>query len=285
MKNSYNDFFTQAKKASEQPGNTSGSKQRSPAEALAAKRQAAKNAAHRAKHKSSLEAEKNGRGSKQKKETSIAWGWVGASSLGFLLCLGLVFLDESVEQVWSSIKISAFSLSSAQEKSASTTDSKEVKNSPPSETKKDLTSAEIRKWSDEELSFFKELNEKKAQLQARENDILQLEAELQKREVEIDIKLKKLESTRENISKVLKDRVNTDEERIAKLVQFFSNMKPQKAAVVFASLDGELAIHVLNQMKKQDAAAILNFLDPKKAKEITESFAGYREISSEGKNQ
>lgn len=209
---------------------------------------------------------------------------LGILTVGFALCLWSLIEPEGLSHVMKSVEINAFG--SAHAESQEHTKNTAAKSSEALNPKRDLSSQtpaqakpisaqEVRQWTDEELSFFNDLNKRKEDLEKKEKDLAQLEAELQKRQGEIEQKIKDLEKTRGQIANVLQDRVKTDEERVDKLVQFYSSMKPTNAARIISSLDEGLAITILNKMKKQDAAAILNFIDPMRAKEISEKFAGY----------
>lgn len=167
------------------------------------------------------------------------------------------------------------SKSSDKEISSATSDHKKEDSSESGNLVKPISAQQVREWTDEELSFFNDLNKRKEVLEKKEKELSQLEEELQKRQSEIEGKIKELEKTRAQIAGVLQDRVKTDEERVDKLVQFYSNMKPTNAAKIIATLEEGLAITILNKMKKQEAAAILNFIEPQRAKEISERFAGY----------
>ncbi len=136
--------------------------------------------------------------------------------------------------------------------------------------------ADFRNWSDEELSFFNKLNDRKKELDLREAELNKLDEELQKQKAELDSKIKQLESMRGDISKTLKARVEMDQEKVEKLVQFYSTMKPQQAAKVIESINEDLAVEVMDKMKKKNAAAIMDALDPKKARRLSEMLTGYQ---------
>ena len=133
----------------------------------------------------------------------------------------------------------------------------------------------IKQWTPEELSFFGKLNDRKKELDQREADLNKLDEELHKRESELENKLKNLESMRGEISKTLKGRVAADQEKVDKLVQFYSTMKPQTAAKVIESLNEDLAVEVLDKMKKKSAAEIMDMMDAKKARRLSELLTGY----------
>lgn len=128
----------------------------------------------------------------------------------------------------------------------------------------------------EELSHYSKLSERKQQLDLREQELAKLEEELQKQKAEVEDRISKLESIRTEISGVLKEKVEVDEQRVTTLVDFYSNMKPKQAAEVFNSLNEDLAVEVLGRMKKKNAAEIMNLLEPTKARILSEKFTGYK---------
>lgn len=146
------------------------------------------------------------------------------------------------------------------------------------ETAKAEMPPDFRTWTDEELSFFNKLNDRKKELDLREADLNKLEEELQKQKAELDSKIKRLESMRAEISKTLKTRVEVDQEKVEKLVQFYSTMKPQQAAKVIESLNEDLAVEVMDKMKKKSAAEIMNALKPEKARRLSEMLTGYQRM-------
>ncbi len=136
--------------------------------------------------------------------------------------------------------------------------------------------ANIKNWTPEELSFFNKLSDRKIELDRRETELNKLDEELQKQKAELDEKIKQLEKMRADIGQTLKARVTTDQEKIEKLVQVYSNMKPQNAAKVIETLNETLAVEVLDKMKKKNAAEILNVMETKKAQRLSEILAGYK---------
>lgn len=201
-----------------------------------------------------------------------------------------------VTQVTSRIEIGMFGSANASEgKKAKATDAKAAATKPAEEAKvsatgapdaaklaapevvaKTETPADIRNWSDEELSFFNKLNDRKKELDLRESELAKLEEELQKQKLELDGKIKQLEDMRADISKTLKTRVAVDQEKVEKLVQTYSTMKAQNAAKIIETLNEDLAVEVMDKMKKKSAAEIMNMMDAKKARRISELLTGYQ---------
>lgn len=124
-------------------------------------------------------------------------------------------------------------------------------------------------------NYFGNLNEKKQKLDRREKELNELEKELHKQKVEIEKRIKDLQSIRTQIRKLLAERIEMDEGKVNKLVEFYSNMKPQQAAKIMESIDEDLSVAILGRMKKKNAADILNLLQPEKARRLSEMYAGY----------
>lgn len=136
----------------------------------------------------------------------------------------------------------------------------------------------------EDISHFDKLKERKEELDLREKELGQLEEELQRQKVELDKRIQQLEDMRSQIAQTLKDRVELDQEKVAKLVDLYSNMKPKQAAEVLGTINEELAVEVLAKMKKNSAAEIMNLLPADKAKILSEKYTGYRRsLAGDGK--
>ncbi len=186
------------------------------------------------------------------------------------------FNYKELDAFLSKIEISIFSKTLAKEEKAATSKSGDTKKVPTNKgTDVAAKSKEKTSWTQEEINIFKGLEDRNKQLDEREKSLNVLAEELQKQRAELDGKLKKLEDVRENISKTLGEQVEKDEEKLNKLVEVYSNMKPNNAAKVFESLDENLAVDVLTRMKKDRAANILNLIEPQKARRLSEKFAGY----------
>lgn len=194
---------------------------------------------------------------------------------------------ETVESWMSMIEISPMSQATAADvkpadatkaaadKSA-TNSSLQAKTAETSEKGNGVACVEPSEMSEEDLSHFKRLSDRKKELDLREQELNALEEELHKQRDEVEARIVKLESIRGDISTVLKDRVEVDEERVKTLVEFYSNMKPKQAADIFSNLNEDLAVEVLGKMKKKNAAEIMNLLPPEKARTLSEKFTGYK---------
>lgn len=139
------------------------------------------------------------------------------------------------------------------------------------EAKKERKPSAVR----ENVNYIEYLNEREQQLETKEKQLAELEEKLQKEKDVLQEKMRELDGARNDIAHRLESRVKEDQEHINQLVGVYSNMKPQNAAQIISKLDESLAVSVLRKMKKQDAGSILNYIDPQKAKTLSEKYSGY----------
>lgn len=183
----------------------------------------------------------------------------------FLLAISANFYQKEILDFVEKVEISPMPSSSAQDKVEK------------KETKKNKTSKnKVRTgWTPEEISLFEGLEKRKLELDAREKQLNELQSELESQKKDLEEKLSRLNDIRGKISSELEEQIDMDEAKIKKLVEVYSGMKPQSAAIVFEEIDEDLAVKILGNMKKNNAANILNLLKPEKAKRLSEKYAGY----------
>jgi len=137
-----------------------------------------------------------------------------------------------------------------------------------------------RAWTDEEVTLFTKLEEKKKELDTREASLNKLEEELQKQKEDLEKRLASLEDVRGKIAAKLEDKVKSDGEKVTALVAVYTNMKPAQAAKILEGLNEDLAVEILTKMKNKSAAEILNTMDSEKAKHLSEKFAGFKQAAN-----
>ena len=141
---------------------------------------------------------------------------------------------------------------------------------------KDAHAADAKEAVPQDTSYLGKLNERSQALDQREKELNELEEELQRQKLEVDRRVSELEEIRRQIASTLKEQVEVDHQRVAKLVELYSNMKPKQAADVIANLTDDLAISVLAGMKKKNAAAIMDLLPADRARLLSEKLTGYK---------
>lgn len=220
----------------------------------------------------------------KKAKAPIPWKAVGGMSLT-LAALGFYLAAPQKVESWvQAVEVQAFGSASAkEEKGAAAPAEKSKAKQAAGEKAAEGAKADGKTknpddpgLSSEEANHFDKLKQRKEELDMREKELAQLEEELQRQKVELDKRIVQLEEMRGQIAQVLKDRVEVDQEKVNKLVELYSNMKPKQAADVIGSIHEDLAVEVLAKMKKKNAAEIMNLLPPEKARTLSEKYTGYR---------
>ncbi len=97
--------------------------------------------------------------------------------------------------------------------------------------------------------------------------------DLKRLETEVDKKLDQLQATRLQIEQLLTEKNAAELKRIRDLSKMYEKMSPEKAARIFSTLDQDLAILILENMKTKAAAKVLNNMDRDKAAKLTTAFS------------
>lgn len=109
---------------------------------------------------------------------------------------------------------------------------------------------------------------------AREREELENKKnELKRLEGEVDKKIEQLNQLRVKIEKLLAQKDAEEQKRILELAKMYEKMTADKAAVVLGTVDQQLAISILAQMKTKSAAKILNNMERDKAAKLTTAFS------------
>ena len=186
MTNSYNDYFKKVKatKAPIRKSNSIGSKplqnDLSDIEMVRA----------------TMDKVKNDRKTKLKKGNSFFQEF--PTKVALTLAIGLVVAvwgvvdPQNFEHLFSKVEIGIFSQSLAEsagpaKENSAISEQKSTIEKSPDEAKSQLVK---KNWTDEEMSYFRQLNERKLELDSREHELEKLEEELQKQKVEIDSRIK-----------------------------------------------------------------------------------------------
>ncbi len=211
---------------------------------------------------------------KIKQKNKFPLKMVITSFLGVAVCAyGFVHIDE-IEKYAQKIEISIFGSAFAEEKLA--TESKNIEPEIKDAKKSEAVKNDVSLVKSDGFEHLTNLNERKKQLDDRESELNRVEQELAQQKESLEKRIYELEQMRKQISEKLEDRVRIDNEKVDKLVEFYSNMKPPQAAKVFETMDEDLVVQIISKMKKKNAADILNLLKPEKAQTFSEKFAGYK---------
>lgn len=124
----------------------------------------------------------------------------------------------------------------------------------------------------EERRVLVEIEEQRARLADRQEQLDAREIELKTLQGEVDKKLAALEALREELVALLERKSREENERVGELSRIYEKMDPEKAAVLIRELDHQLAVDLLIGIKKKTAGRILNNLDADTATELSKAF-------------
>lgn len=115
-------------------------------------------------------------------------------------------------------------------------------------------------------------DEERAQaLNAREQALDRKEAELKALEAELDGKLENLRALEIRMQKLIDSAGTIQDEKMAHLVDVYSNMKPKQAAQVLETLEESIAVRILAGMSGRKAGEILSSVRPDRAAFLSEA--------------
>lgn len=125
-----------------------------------------------------------------------------------------------------------------------------------------------------EILILQELAERREALDLRSAEIDKKALQLKVSEKEIDKQLKQLQEYEQKLKLLIQEYNAKEKEKIASLVKVYTNMKPKDAARIFETLDLEVTVALLKEMKPSASSAILAQITPAKAKAITDKIIG-----------
>lgn len=130
-----------------------------------------------------------------------------------------------------------------------------------------------RSSSVEERRILSSLLQEKAKIAAQQKHLDAREMELKTLQAEVDKKLDELRRTREEVEVLVAQKNAEENARILGLSKVYEKMDPAKAARVLTTLETELAVDILANMKQKSAGKILNNLEGEKAAALSVAFS------------
>jgi flagellar motility protein MotE (MotC chaperone) len=125
----------------------------------------------------------------------------------------------------------------------------------------------------EERRILASLLEEKARVAAQKKLLDAREMELKTLQTEVDKKLDELKRLREEVEVLVAQKDAEENARILELSKMYEKMEPAKAARVLTTLETELAVEILANMKQKSAGKILNNIEGEKAAALSVAFS------------
>lgn len=201
--------------------------------------------------------------------------------LPLIIFLSVLTLSIRVNNVIETVKDNGFPLPGIKELNAAETatpeaealssvlKSSDMKNRPESDN--DLSP---RDFTQSEIQILQELAERREALDLRSKEIDKKAVQLKVSEQEIDRRLKQMQEYEQKLKLLIQEYNEKEREKILSLVKVYASMKPKEAARIFETLDLEVTVALLKEMKPSISSAILAQMSPAKAKAITDKIIG-----------
>ena len=143
-----------------------------------------------------------------------------------------------------------------------------------SAAKDEKDSSAPNNFTQSEILILQELAERREALDLRNSEIDKKAVQLKVAEQEIDKRLQQMKEYEQKLKALIVEYNEKEKEKIASLVKVYANMKPKEAARIFETLDLEVTVALLKEMKPSTSSAILAQISPIKAKAITDKIIG-----------
>src|SRR5712691_1399091 len=129
----------------------------------------------------------------------------------------------------------------------------------------------------EDVPLLKSLRERQMQLDERDKQLANREADLRLVQQQIEDKLTTLALLRKEMGDLLQEKVAFEEKRFEHLVKVYEVMKPEEVSSLFERLNEDTAARLLYQMKEKKAGQILASISPQVAAKLSERLAAQRQ--------
>lgn len=141
------------------------------------------------------------------------------------------------------------------------------------DTEKEYGSVEERRIDNSILEERENIRQEREEIALREKELKTLEESVDKKLVEMDVKLEQLKQQQKIIETLLAEKSTDEKKRIKSLAGIYEKMTPAKAALSLSGLEKQLAADLLASMKVKAAAKILDEISKQKATELSTTFS------------
>jgi flagellar motility protein MotE (MotC chaperone) len=130
-----------------------------------------------------------------------------------------------------------------------------------------------------ELELLQQLSLRRQKLEERESELSSQENILSMTQQKIDERLAQLKNLQQDVTDILQQYNDKEEDKIKSLVLIYEYMKPRDAAAIFETLDLPILLKVLSRMKQAKAALVLAAMSPNRAMLVTGALAEQRKLA------
>ncbi len=127
--------------------------------------------------------------------------------------------------------------------------------------------------SNTEMAVLERLSERRAELDAYENQLKAREAVIAAAEKRMNERVEELKSLEAQINTLIERKKAVEDEQFKGLVSMYENMKPKDAAAIFNQLGNEVLFRVAIAMNPRKMAPVLADMEPARAQQLTTMMA------------
>ena len=118
--------------------------------------------------------------------------------------------------------------------------------------------------------ILKSWEERKKELDQREENLKLEKERLDQLKQEIEDKLKSIKNIEKKIKLAIKIEDEINKAKLARLVKVYESMRPEAAAPLIEKMNEKIAVKILAGMKEKMTGKILAFIDPERAIKLSE---------------
>lgn len=125
------------------------------------------------------------------------------------------------------------------------------------------------RFSASEVQLLQELSKRRADLDARSEELDRRDVLVRAAEQRIDEKIARMQDYQKKIETLVNKSHADDDTRLASLVHIYETMKPKEAASIFEGMDMPALLELVSRMSDQKAAPIFAAMSPDRARLVT----------------
>ncbi|MEL3892810.1 hypothetical protein V6B08_21215 [Ferrovibrio sp. MS7] len=129
-----------------------------------------------------------------------------------------------------------------------------------------------------EIELLGNLAQRREQLEQRSRELDLRESLLAAAEKRIDERIAELKKLEASIKQAVQSTDKQEDENLRGLVKIYETMKPEEAARIFAELDANVLLNVIERMKEAKVAAVMAKMEPAMAQSLTVRMATRKQL-------
>lgn len=130
-----------------------------------------------------------------------------------------------------------------------------------------------RMFSDEEIALLQQLDQRRIELDRREEALRVREKLVDLAQSRLDSRVERLAKLETNIETLLENLSKKEDKELETLSDIYEEMKPDAAANILNNLDDEIVYDLFKRVGRKETAAIMERMNPRKARIISHMLA------------